>query len=82
MEQDQPQTDQIYVVTESLRQAILTIIRKAVHPNLSYEQVGSVLTGLETLQPVQVMRGVIPDEEPLAPREPSGPRIPGTAEQG
>ena len=77
---DQTRPEQIYVVTESLRQALLTIIRKAVHPNVSYEQVATVLTGLATLQPVKVMPGIIPSEDQLASQEPPGPEIPEASE--
>lgn len=50
MEQAPP----IYVITEQVRQALITVITRAVHPNSSFEQINGILVHLNGLSPVQV----------------------------
>lgn len=47
----------IYIIDERVRQALISIIAKAVHPNVSFEQVDVIKQHLEKIQPVQVMQG-------------------------
>jgi len=61
MEQEQ---QVVYVIDESMRKALLAIISKAVHPNVSFEQVDVVRKHLEDLKPVQVMNAPPPQVEP------------------
>lgn len=51
----------IYVIDEQVRQALIAIITKAVHPNVSFEQVDTIRRHLEEMKPVQVREG--PPEE-------------------
>lgn len=55
------QTQNLYVITDQVRQALILAIGKAVHPNSSYEQINGIMNHLETLEPVQVH----PDPESL-----------------
>lgn len=56
------QQDNIYVIEESVRQALIAIINKAVHPSISFDQIDSIRSHLESLKPVRVMEG-IPDSD-------------------
>ena len=49
--------NEIYVIDEQIRQALIAIISKAVHPSVPFEQVSSIKQHLEGMQPVQVMQG-------------------------
>lgn len=49
----------IYVINEQVRQAVITIIERAVHPSVPLDQLNSLLDHLKGLEPVQVL-----DEKP------------------
>lgn len=51
------QQENIYVIDETIRQAVLAIISKAVHPSISFDQVSAIRSRLEGLKPVRVMEG-------------------------
>ena len=45
----------IYVIDEQMRRAILAVITKAVHPNVSFDQVDAIKSHLETLKPALIV---------------------------
>ena len=47
--------DNIYVINDAVRQAIIAIINKAIHPAISFDQVNAIRSHLEDLRPVKVM---------------------------
>jgi len=57
----------VYVISEDVRQAILSIIIKGTHPSISYEQISSVKQYMENLEPVQIMQGQ--NEDKLNPEK-------------
>lgn len=57
---EQPGGEPIYVINESVRQAVLAIITRAVHPRVPFDQVDAIRIHLANLRPVQVMEGVVP----------------------
>jgi len=54
----------IYVITEPIRQALLAVVVKAIHPTISFDQINSLKEHLISLQPVpgRVTQGPPPQE--------------------
>ena len=58
----------IYVIDDPLRQALITIISKAVHPGVPFEQVESIRSRLISMNPVSIIdpqneTHIVPDED-------------------
>ncbi len=63
------QREDIFVIPDSMRKTILTVLRRATHPSVPFDQVNAVISNLEGLQPVQVLEG-LPQEPGTQPASP------------
>ena len=50
-------SNDIYIIDEQIRQALIAIIGKGVHPNIAFDQVSAIRQHLEELKPVQMIQG-------------------------
>lgn len=80
MEQ-QGQREDIFVIPDSMRKTILTVLRRATHPSVPFDQVNAVISNLEGLQPVQVLEG-LPQESGTQPPTQTADAPQGPQEQG
>ena len=74
--------EQIYVINEQIRLALIAIISKAVHPNVPFEQVNSLKEHIEGLKPVQIMQGSPQPDVSAERARYAGPDTDGCGEPG